>query len=336
MKRIEITLLVVLLCISPSLLAQEASLIRKDNMPSVLYLHATLRSKDGGMTLKSESGSGFILTANGQVLTAGHVIPQVTDDGILVIEGHRASAPLETFNLELITRDFYLDLALLQLPDPGAAAWRPVEWGDSSTVPDDAPLYALGFEMQRFSSSQGFLRTKYGPNGKWNTSLPINHGDSGGPVFDLTGKVVAVSAGGYDESNSITVVTPESFTRGLRQLAIARPAREQVVALGPAKVSKVFQFYKSVDSEVTAPQDVSEQYCLDEGFLVTGVKDRVTTLNGPTKLISVVKTPSRANCVDLKAIVTGQGVDRIGPIIVNHRGRGWLGVEVTVEGQKAK
>lgn len=321
------------LLISPLLAAQDVAAIRQSNMASVLFLHATLISRDGGATLKEDSGTGFVLTANGQVLTAGHVIP--SDDGILAIDGYLASAPLQRFKLELIARDQNLDLALLQLPDPGAKAWKPVTWGSSATVPEDAPLYALGFELDTFSSSQGFLRSKYGPRGTWKTSLPINHGDSGGPVFDLSGKVVAVAAGGYDAANAITIVIPENFTRGLRLFASAAPAQDNLLALNGLKVSKVFQFYKSVDSEVTTPQDVSERYCLDEGFVVTDIKPNVTTLNGPTKLISVAKSPDKRNCVDLKGFVTGQGVDRVGPIVVNHRGRGWLGVELTVDGQKA-
>jgi len=319
--------------VCPILAAQDVGAIRKSNMASVLFLHATVLSPDGGAVLKEDSGSGFILSANGHVLTAGHVIP--ADVGALEIEGYLASAPLQKFKLELVTRDTNLDLALLQLPDPGAGSWKPVTWGSSATVPEDAPLYALGFEQDTFSSSQGFLRSKYGPKGTWKTSLPINHGDSGGPVFDLSGKVIAVAAGGYETANAITIVIPENYTRGLRQLASAAPAQDNLLALNGSKVSRIFQFYKSVDSEVVTPQDVSERYCLDEGFAVTNVKTSVTTLNGPTKLTSVAKSPDKANCVDLKGFVTGQGVDRVGPIVVNHKGRGWLGVELTVDGQKA-
>jgi hypothetical protein len=310
--------------------------IRAHNMASVLQIHSVLKSADGTATLFDDSGTGFIVSSDGYVLTANHVIPVRTPNSVLTIEGHLASAPAITYRLEYIHKDEDFDLALIRLPDPGADHWIPVDLGDASTVPDTATLYALGFAANTFVPSQGILRNRYAPGGKWLTSLNINHGDSGGPVFDIQGRVVAISAGGFDAANALTVVTPENLAQGLLKLAaVSRPATLPSASPAPgAPVNQTFNFYQSVDSETTTPREIKQRYCLPAGYSIQNSTSRITTQNGPSHLESVKTAPDSKNCVDLSASLAGQGVDRIGPVIVNHKGNGWLGVEITVAGTK--
>ena len=311
--------------------------IRLHNMASVLLVHAWLKSSNG-TSAGDEYGTGFIITTTGYVLTANHVLPVRTPDTELVIEGFLASNPPLSLALHYIKNDTDLDLVLLQLGDPGANPWIPVTFGDADGVPDQATLYALGFPMKTFSPSWGALRNRYGPNGSpdWLTSLNINHGDSGGPVFDIQGHVVAISDSGVDGGNGLTMVIPENLSRGLRALAGSGtlPPRPAVVSPDATSTTQTFNFYQSAPSEVTVLQDRSEQFCLPEGYTVQGVSSRVTTQNGPSKLNSVKKSTDKPNCVDVSASLAGLGVDMIGPVVVNHRGSGWLGAEINVTGRK--
>ena len=185
--------------------------ITKENIESVLYIHAIVRSLDGTKTISEDYGSGFVISRDGYAITAAHVIPMSGDEVILQIDGYLASRPNEKLPLQYLKRDEYV--ALLHLPDPGANSWKPVLRGDGTIVEQGANLVALGFETQRYSPSPGVLRSKYGTEGIWQTSMPINHGDSGGPVFDSQGTLVGMSMGGYEVRNDLTTVIPERLFR---------------------------------------------------------------------------------------------------------------------------
>jgi len=88
---------------------------------------------------------------------------------------------------------------------------------------EDARLYTLGFpakmigQTEAMSSAEGMLSNVHGPGGLWQTTLPLNRGNSGGPVFDYSGQVVAVAVGGFDDAHLITFVRPTYQLIGLVQ-----------------------------------------------------------------------------------------------------------------------
>jgi hypothetical protein len=314
---------------------QESGLVRQKNMATVLNLHVVTKSSDGSLTLFDDSGTGFVVSEDGYVITAGHVVPTRASDTIQTIEGRLASSPAQVWALDYITRDDNLDLALLRLPDPGANTWQPVTFGNPATVPNDAVLYALGFELNIFSSSQGALRNRYGPNGKWVTSLNINHGDSGGPVFDLQGNVIAMACCGYDNRNAITLVTPANLLKGMLSIAQAKLQMASLVAAGDGQsITQTFNIYRSVDSAITDPQKFSERYCLPKDYVVGTVTPTTKTANGSSRILAAVPSADSPNCASVSGEVTGLGVDKVGPIVVNHRGGGWIGAEISVTGSK--
>lgn len=315
--------------------------IRQKNQDSVVFIHSTRSKKDGTGIPDQSYGTGFIISRQGSaayVLTASHVVQKDDTETVVSTEGSIRSRHNPKYPMELVKRDEDLDIALLLLPESGIA-WQPVTFGDSAKVPDDAPLYALGFPgSSDLSPAPGILSNRFGPHGQWQTTLPINRGHSGGPVFDLTGKVVAIADAGSDEYQAITFVIPAAYVVGLRQLAAAMLSSTLVSAPGPSAVSpapaivQTFAFYKAVDHQ--QQQEEAQEYCLPEGYIVSDAQDRVTTQNGPgTRVLSFETEPTKRNCALLRTFIEGAGVDRIGPIIVNYRGRGWLGADVTLQGK---
>ena len=94
-----------------------------------------------------------------------------------------------------------------------------IEAGESKNVPADARLFVLGFpRLSDLASAEGLLSNHYGPKGKWQTTLPIDYGNSGGPVFDIGGRVIGIAAGGLDEARAMTYVIPFDYARPLRSM----------------------------------------------------------------------------------------------------------------------
>jgi S1-C subfamily serine protease len=241
----------------------------------------------------------------------------------------------------VITRDDDLDLALLLLPN--VQTWKPLEFVDrSASIPEDARLYSLGFPLASdLSSVEGLLSSHFGIGGKWQTTLPLNFGNSGGPVFDIGGRIVGVAAGGFDQAQNITYVIPADYLRALRSLlpttcsqqASPTPPAASAASASAHQIRQSFQFSVTVDHQ--DQRDINDIHCLPEGFIVSNVTPSISSINGNgTRLISANPVPGRPNCVALQAFVRGSGVDRLGGIIVNHRGRGWLSGQLLVDGRR--
>jgi hypothetical protein len=311
--------------------------IRAANENSIVFIHSKRTRKDGVGAPDESHGTGFIISQLGYVLTASHVILKADALTVVETEGTIRSRHNPKYKLELVKRDDDIDAALLLFPDIGVN-WKSVEFGDSRGVPKDAPLYALGFPGNLdLAPATGILSNRFGPKGNWQTTLGINRGQSGGPVFDLNAKVVAIAAAGIDVYQGVTFAIPEAHVFGLRQLAAAPPAGGTQFVQSPTTpeilARQRFVFYRAVDHE--AQTSAKELYCLPREYLIHNFGYHVTTQNGPeTKLVSVGPDQTAKNCVAVEAFIKGAGVTKVGPITVDHKGRGWLGVEVNVEGKK--
>jgi hypothetical protein len=235
------------------------------------------------------------------------------------------------FPFEVVRRDDEIDLALIAFPD--VQKWSAIEAGESKNVPADARLFVLGFPRSSdLASAEGLLSNHYGPKGKWQTTLPIDYGNSGGPVFDIGGRVIGIAAGGLDEARAMTYVIPFDYARPLRSMvALMNPTIDVGKStVGAAFETIIFPFSISVDHE--EKKQALQEFCLPENSKLISTKSTVTSIAGfQTKLVSVTPDPKRPNCVQLNAYVAGNGVDRVGPIIVNHKGRGWLSGDIEVQ-----
>ena len=149
------------------------------------------------------TGSGFILSGDGYLLTNRHVI-QGADEIIVSLSDRRE------FKAELIGSDERADLALLKVE---ATNLPTVKLGTSKELKVGEWVVAIGSPFQlNFSVTAGIVSAKGRsiPNGSDSTYVPfiqtdvaINPGNSGGPLFNLSGEVVGINSqiltrsGGY-------------------------------------------------------------------------------------------------------------------------------------------
>ena len=140
-------------------------------------------------------GSGFIVTADGFVVTSNHVIEDASRIEVVLDDGVRLPAKVHG-------RDPKTDLALLkikpqrELPyvafDESDAA-RPGDW----VVAIGNPFGLGGTATTGIISARG-RDIQSGPYDDYlQIDVPINRGNSGGPLFDTTGRVVGVNTAIY-------------------------------------------------------------------------------------------------------------------------------------------
>ena len=138
-------------------------------------------------------GSGFIISKDGIIVTNNHVIEGA--DEITVILSNQ-----KEFNAELLGRDPKADLAVLKI-DPGTTILTAVEWGDSESMRVGDWSIAIGNPLNLggtvtagiISAISRDLRGS-GPYVKFlQTDASINRGNSGGPLFNIEGKVIGIN-----------------------------------------------------------------------------------------------------------------------------------------------
>ena len=143
-------------------------------------------------------GSGFIIDAAGYVVTNNHVIADA-DEITVVLHDDRQ------FPAELVGRDPKTDLALLTIETDDALPF--VTFGDSDAVRVGDWVVAIGNPFGLGNSvTAGILSARgrdinAGPYDDFlQTDAPINKGNSGGPLFNMDGKVIGVNTAIFSPS----------------------------------------------------------------------------------------------------------------------------------------
>ncbi len=155
----------------------------------------------GFQTTAAASGSGFILTDNGYIVTNYHVIEGASDIKVTTYDG-------TTYEAELIGYDESNDLAVLKVDTKDLT---PVVLGDSdqmnvgdSVIAIGNPLGELTFSLT--SGSVSALNRKVTLNNTAmdliQTDCAINSGNSGGALFNTHGEVIGITNAKYSSSGS--------------------------------------------------------------------------------------------------------------------------------------
>jgi serine protease Do len=144
-------------------------------------------------------GSGFIVSAEGYVVTNNHVIDGA--DAIRVTLYNDRS-----FDAELIGRDEKTDIAVLKI-DPADEVLYPVSFGDSDKMRVGDWVLAIGNPFGLGGSvTAGIISARgrdigTGPYDDFiQTDASINRGNSGGPLFNLDGEVIGINTAIFSQS----------------------------------------------------------------------------------------------------------------------------------------
>lgn len=215
----------------PVALAQESACIFAANQAAVVNIQYSYSTSDGNGT---ETGTGFIISPSGHVLTNAHVVTP-RDPDVQVHSAKIIARPGSLFNPEVeatvLVRDRLTDLALLKLPQrDGDLEWPTVDIGRPGSKPVGSWLMALGFASSDLAIIPPGIKTAHNTivDGElrtwWQTSLSLNSGNSGSPVFDALGTIVGVAVAIRREAQLITYVIPISQAQHLLDAAGVQPA----------------------------------------------------------------------------------------------------------------
>ena len=165
---------------------------------------ATSTNIFGQQTQTASSGSGFIITEDGYVVTNYHVVRGASSVQVTLYNG-------DTYDATVIGGDRDYDVAVLKI---NASGLQPVTLGESADVNVGDTVLAIGNPLGEltFSMSQGIvsscdraINVDGTPFNMIQVDCSINPGNSGGPLVNLYGEVVGIVSAKYSSYSSTTV-----------------------------------------------------------------------------------------------------------------------------------
>jgi S1-C subfamily serine protease len=204
-------------------------------------------------------GSGFIVSADGWILTNQHVVEKDKRVTVTLADGREVTGTVTAI-------DTLTDLALIRVKATGLTA---AELGNSGDLSVGQPVVAIGNPLGLFANTvtsgvvSGLSRSEFlDDSGVYRnlvqTDAAINAGNSGGPLADLSGRVVGINSLG---------IADELATQGLFfaiPIDVARPIINQAIAGQPLTRPFLGVRYVAVDEGVQQ----REKLTIDHGVLL--------------------------------------------------------------------
>ena len=163
---------------------------------------STGRNVWGQTVRQASSGSGFIITEDGYVVTNAHVVEGANAITVQLYDGKEY--PATVIGYENTT----CDVALLKIEATGLPT---VAIGDSDATVTGEQVCAIGNPLGEltFTLTVGYIssldreiNTDGTPINMFQTDAAINSGNSGGPLFDMSGNVIGITTAKYSGSTT--------------------------------------------------------------------------------------------------------------------------------------
>ena len=180
--------------------------------PAVVAIHTEVVSRTStGFQRGEAAGSGFVLDADGTIVTNSHVVDGARTIAVEFADGTELDA-------ELVAQDPSRDLAVLSVD--GGGDLPALEIGDSAALGVGAPVVAIGNALGLegdLTVTTGIVSAKARDvevpggvtlRGMLQTDAAINPGNSGGPLVDSGGRVVGINTAGAMGAQSIGFAIP--------------------------------------------------------------------------------------------------------------------------------
>lgn len=170
-----------------------------------LKIYPTYDEANNSLTTEwKSSGTGFFIDKNGYLVTNYHVI----DDGKVFEIDVTKNGKTTSYEAKVISTDRQNDLAILKITSSDFRPLTNLSYNFNTNTQDvGSSVFALGYPLTQIMGNEvkftdGKISSKSGFQGDITTyqiSVPIQPGNSGGPLFDEKGNLVGITSSGVNK-----------------------------------------------------------------------------------------------------------------------------------------
>jgi serine protease Do len=234
-------------------------------------------------------GSGFVIDADGYIITNNHVIQGAEDITVIFRDDTQLKA-------KLIGSDSRIDVALLKVEPPNKKPMPAIKWGDSDKERVGDWVIAIGNPFGLGHSVTAGIISARGRSlndsldDYLQTDAAINKGNSGGPLFNAQGEVIGVNTAIYSPSGVNAGLAFSIPSNLVKQVA------DQLREFGRVKRGWVGVSYQSVTD------DIADSFGLDRarGVLVANVVADGPAAKAGLKRNDIILSFSGQDVLDLR------------------------------------
>jgi S1-C subfamily serine protease/antitoxin component YwqK of YwqJK toxin-antitoxin module len=176
------------------------NIIVKEFLAADELMRKVQKEESGANSEWNGNGSGIFINEKGYIATNYHVVKDANEIQVEYLQKGKKY----TYAAKVIVTDKQNDLAIVQIQDPGFKSLPKIPYVFSTRIKDvGSEVFALGYPMENIMGSEikftdGKISSKTGIEGDitvYQISVPIQPGNSGGPLFDNEGNLVGITSG---------------------------------------------------------------------------------------------------------------------------------------------
>lgn len=179
---------------------------------------------DGNSDAWKATGSGFFLTENGLFATNYHVVDGMDNIEVTFIR----NGEKESYPATIVLSDKQNDLSILKIDTPEFISMPSIPYNFNTQVKDTgSEVFTLGYPLSDVMGDEvkftdGKISSKTGIQNDptvYQISVPIQPGNSGGPLFDTEGNLVGITSSGlnreYFKSENVNYAIKSQYLKAL-------------------------------------------------------------------------------------------------------------------------
>ena len=170
------------------------------------------------------NGTGFFIDARGYITTNYHVIENASELEIDLIE----KGQKKSYKAKIISSDKQNDLAVIKIDDSNFKAYPKLPYNFKTQISDiGSNVFALGYPMalsimgSEVKFTDGKISSKTGFKGDITTyqiSVPVQPGNSGGPLFDFDGNIIGIVSAKIMAADNVSYAVKTSYLQNLLEV----------------------------------------------------------------------------------------------------------------------
>lgn len=174
------------------------------------------------------SGTGFGITSNGLIVTNSHVVNSATKISVRGVNGDFS----KLYSAKILAEDKNNDLAIIQITNPTFTSLGTIPYTIAERTSDvGSSVFALGYPLKSVMGDEikltnGIISSKSGYQGdvtSYQISVPLQPGNSGGPLFDTNGNLVGVVNAKLTIGENVSYAIKSSYLTNLLDLLATPP-----------------------------------------------------------------------------------------------------------------